>query len=513
MQAGSFIRELTYKGGDLPAVNTASAAPKCDPEIMAILKDLKSKGALNDEVNLDTLELKLTASQKQAFIAMLTEQNVFVTGSAGTGKSYILKLYLKLMRDCVVTAPTGIAATNIGGTTIHRFFKLPLGIISPDIDDSEEGSVYNKNTVRTMVYFLSKVSTLIIDEVGFCRSDIFTYVAFLVICCRQRGHSLKLILSGDFAQLPPVLFGRDKQIFDQLYPGESSGYAFNSKVWELLDIHTCELTEPVRQSDPAFIKALNKLRLGDNSGLDFINQNHSNTRSAHAITICGRNDDAARINDAHLDKINGSVYRKLVAKTGVVKDTDIVCDEVFRVKIGARVMSIMNTPTCCNGSCGEVVAIKNKRIIVVKMDRDGTLEEFEPATWNIYGYVYSEEKKRLKREIIGSYTQYPLKLCWAITVHKSQGQTFDAINLLNPEGFWLPGQLYVALSRCRYADTIYLERPIFGSALKTSEEVKAFYETIREAGVYQPNGYKFLFSLANDFFNKTKGSSLTEAAS
>ncbi len=418
-----------------------------------------------------------TDDQKTAFLTLLSGADVFLTGAAGTGKSFVLRKYLSLFEDheVLVTASTGIAALNIGGATLHKVLQIPTGVLSKSIElgknKAESDSIFFIGASK-----LSKAKVLVIDEISICRVDLFDYICRLLKYVRNKmGHDIQLVLSGDFYQLKPIVSFRDKSTFFQIFKDNPKGFAFLSAYWSLLKIRTVYLKQVIRQEDRLFSEALCKIRKGFMSGLEYINQNCSRTFDSKAVTLMGKNKSADAMNEKELAKIDSKEFRFSIEKAGDVSESDIRCPSTLTLKVGARVMFIANSAEgeYFNGDMGVVTALSPVKIAVL-VDRTGRNIVVTRHTWAVYDYVLNEKSSRLVKDTVGTYNQYPLRLGWAITVHKSQGQTFDRVNLC-PWEYWDEGQLYVALSRCRYINKVAVSDPIPASSIKTSSEVEYFY--------------------------------------
>ena len=468
--------------------------------------------------------MSFTKSQQLAYDAMMSGENVFLTGEAGTGKSYVIKEFLKKKnKDVLVCAPTGIAAINVGGITLHRAFHLPPGILRPNVR-IKPGSV------------IITAKTIIIDEISMCRVDVFSVIAYILR--RTRTHK-QLIVVGDFFQLPPVLKDKEKDYLYNYWESNVSEefeiddlnepYAFLSKNWEKFHFRSICLTEQMRQRDDLdFLKNLNRIRVGDESAIPWIVQHASSTPRQGAVYLSSLNADVSMKNKRGLDQINAVPKQYRADIKGNFDKNDSLAEEVLTLKTGCRVMALVNDTTdkkYVNGSLGTVKSmgsdyvivdfdngnknvtvgrytwfaydykseekeIKEYRIIKGGADKTGKIK---PTTWRVIAdgeaaptqtvtddgrtLVRTVTKKSIIKTQCGSITQIPLKLAYAVTIHKSQGQTYDAV-VLNPYCFD-SGQLYVALSRVRRITDLYLERPIEYTDLQTSYVVKDFYSRIQ----------------------------------
>ncbi len=421
----------------------------------------------------------LTPSQRHALDLMVMGSNVFITGGAGTGKSFLLRRFLETRNDVLVTAPTGVAARNVGGTTLHRAFKLPIGIISDSVaDDADDkkNSFISKANAKKRRKLLKACNVLVIDEISMCRADAFAYIADMILSEERRRHHIQVILCGDFAQLPPVISKKEQDMFSQLFPDNPRGWAFITPQWQRLAITTVELKEIVRQKDANFAMALNDLRRGNAYALNYVNSWHCRDEISDAVTICGTNKAASEINNSHLEQLSGSerVYR--LSSDGEVKNGDISCETELALKVGAKVIILVNDlkdNLYQNGSFGTITDMLPDSV-TVRLEDTGRTVEICKNTWEIYGYDTDEITQTILRKTIGTYTQLPLRLGWAVTVHKSQGATYKAVNLI-PQAFWETGQLYVALSRCVSLNTLYFPGNISRYNLKTSSEFLEYF--------------------------------------
>jgi len=455
-------------------------------------------------------EVELTDSQKWALDQLEQDGNFFLTGGAGTGKTFLLQKYIhdhdgKVM----ITAPTGIAAIKAGGVTLHRAFRIPIQILTDSDNMESKWIISNKRAEqsgRTDIIALRTADTLVIDEVSMARSDLFSYVMFAVNCIRKGGidektdevvpgHPLKVILCGDFFQLPPVIGRGDREIWRQLYPENPGGWPFLTEAWKKEKFKVLELKETVRQSDSDFAKALNKIRVGNMEGLTYLNKFRSKERQV-GPTICATNAKAAQINGLYFNRIH--VYKHIfhVIRNGDTEETALPCEAVLSLKVGAKVIFLVNDTSgkneYQNGSFGTVVGFKSTSketseydYVNIKVDNTGKTVELKRCRWPVIRYQVTQTeykkdgeihtKSKLEKKEIGYFSQIPLRLGWAITAHKSQGQTYNCCNVVDPQRFWAEGQLYVALSRAESIENLYITQPLNPRMLHTSAEVKQFY--------------------------------------
>ena len=374
-------------------------------------------------------------------------------------------------KKVIVCAPTGIAAINVGGTTLHRIFRVPIEPIAPT---HEPSSSQEK---------VEKADIIIIDEISMCRFDAFEYVAKSIrMAERESGRKKQVIVVGDFLQLPPVLPDKDRKVLE-LYWGEGEvkdGFAFQAPAWKEFDFRTIVLDEVVRQQgDIDFVTNLNAVRKGNDSALEWFNKNSVKAQEK-AIYICGTNREADEINQSKAAELKGKERVYDAVQRGEVKPTDKPTADTLRLKIGMRVMSIVNSGGYQNGSLGTVKYMSNE-CVTVEFD-NGEKAEISMMEWSIHDYTVTDGE--VKRVEIGAFRQLPLKIAYAITIHKSQGQTYDAVNI-DPYCF-AAGQLYVALSRCRSAEKMHLRRKIKPTDLITSDDVLRFYGYDRAQDVPAP---------------------------
>lgn len=449
---------------------------------------------------------ELTAEQQIAFDALMSGQNVFLSGGAGTGKTFVLDRFIAACQEAGKTvlrmAPTGIAARLIGGMTIHRAIKAKTTVIGPDDFNIED---YAHKLGQKQYEILAHTDVIVVDEISMCRSDLFAYLGKIILAEDQPHlpfrfnvqedkprtpkdlkpirHHIQVVLCGDFAQLPPIIDKTNKSVWQKCYTENEGGWSFLTKQWEVLGLTTYDLKTVIRQSDPAFAEALNKIRRGDASGIDYINENYAKKLQKNCMTICTKKTEVARINReryAALDHSDERTY--LLQKEGEVTDDDkINVDSKLKLCSGARIIFIANDtevvpPRYSNGSFGTVTGTKVDSIIV-QLD-DGPEIEVKRREWKVTRPELVEDKKtgekKVREVVVGKFNQIPVALGWAITIHKSQGQSYESVNI-DPSNMFADGQLYVALSRCKNIHQMHLSRPLVPSDVMTSKAVQRFY--------------------------------------
>jgi len=401
-----------------------------------------------------------------------TRDHIFVTGRAGTGKSTLLEhLSWHTGKQLVVCAPTGVAALNVGGQTIHSLFRLPIGVIADHaIDQSDE--------VRKL---LNAIDTIVIDEVSMVNADLMDAIDRSLRQARQRRHEafggVQLVLFGDPFQLAPVPGDpEERAYFADRY---ASMWFFDARVWQEADLTIYELGTIHRQHELEFKQLLTAVRHGEvtpEMGRR-LNEVGGRTPPAEgAITLATTNSTVTRINTAALARLPGRALTAVAEVNGDFGGRAFPADERLELKVGAQVMFLRNDTggdgRWVNGTIGEVVKIGG----TVTVDVDGERHEVLPSTWERYRYSYSPVTKTLSRDVVAEFTQFPLRLAWAVTIHKSQGKSYDqAIVDLGPRSF-APGQTYVALSRLTALEGLYLTRPLRPSDVIVDDAVRRFME-------------------------------------
>ena len=402
-----------------------------------------------------------------------TNSSFFLTGRAGTGKTTFLKTIQKLVNKRFITiAPTGIAAINAGGETIHSFFRFPLRVLN----STDKGSLTEEKK-----QIILNSDTIIIDEVSMVRCDIIDALdrTLRAYCMNPMPFGGKqIIFTGDMFQLEPILSTvEEKEMIMQQYETDKP-YFFKAKVFERMKLVAIEFSKIYRQSDPVFINILERIRNKQTTDVDL---KTLNTRVCECedvnkmiITLTSHNATAKGINDMNLSKIEQKEFTYTAQIAGEYKEKYYPTENELKLKVGAQVMFSRNDGSgrWVNGTLGEISALAEDKV-VVKIE-DGREFTLEPVVWENIKYDYDKKSRSTKKEVIGTFKQYPLKTAWAITIHKSQGLSFDHIRIDLSRGVFADGQTYVALSRARTLEGMYLTHPIKLNFIKTSDEVLAF---------------------------------------
>ena len=428
--------------------------------------------------NFNPKELDLNEEFLAAFQLMEhTTESAFITGKAGTGKSTLLKYFKTAThKNVVIVAPTGVAAINIEGQTIHSFFRFPPRLIIPE----DVRKSYNAK-------ILKKMDVLIIDEVSMVRADLLDGIdASLRVNrnSREPFGGVQVILFGDMFQLPPVVREDIKQYLSENY---DSPYFFSAKVFAKMDFKTIELHTVYRQPEAKFVSLLNKIRMNTmtEEDLDLINSRVApqtpESGEDSVLTLTTTNAIAERMNSTRLGAIKSPLFTYKADISGDFEETVFPTQPLLLLKVGAQVMFLRNDPQkrWVNGTLGKVSYLSKHSIKVTVGDFERAQEhalehEVQLGSWEKIKYYYDEENKRIDAKVTGTFKQFPLKLAWAITIHKSQGQTFDRVMIDLGHGAFAHGQAYVALSRCRTLEGITLKRRLAPRDIIFDEQVLGF---------------------------------------
>lgn len=420
----------------------------------------------------------LGEEQKHLFGLMeQTDSSMFITGKAGTGKSHLLEFFIQnTSKNVAVLASTGVAALNVGGQTIHSFFRIPPSVPVPE-DDLEP--------VESRKRIYRCLDAIVIDEVSMISPELMNAIDQVLRNAVDKNVPFggkQMLLFGDLYQLPPVAGPQEKRYFDDRYGGS---FFFNAPGVKEGNLHIHEMNHVYRQRDPKFIEILNGIRDGSISDEDLALLNERANVSADgdmAIVIAPTNDAVSAINESMLDSLDEPLYVYESTIEGSIGESAFPVPAKLELKVGARVMMLRNDFNStsmkpeegrrwANGTLGQVSKLTEDFIWVMV---NGVSHQINRASWKKLQYEYDVRSKRLKQRQVAELEQFPVKLSWAVTVHKSQGATYQSVGIDMAEGMFAEGQMYVALSRCADMNHLYLSRPITRDDIKTSDEVRAF---------------------------------------
>ena len=422
-------------------------------------------------------------------LAMNTHYSMYITGRAGTGKSTFLKYLDKIAgKNIVKLAPTGVAAINAGGQTLHSFFKIRPSVYTPDDprlksrkEQTEEGpnisDYFHYNLKRLKM--IRGIETIVIDEISMVRCDTLDVIDKLLRFYRMKPEpfgGVQMIFIGDVFQLAPVAKDEEWEILREYYDSE---FFFDAKVMKYIKLAKIELQKIYRQKDSQFIDLLNKVRLNRLEEEDYILLNSKVNRSLiptaiddNYIVLTTTNAKAASINETRLQQLTTPLITYKADVTGEFNENDMPTDAELSLRVGSQVIFVKNDHTgrYYNGQIGTIVDLENDIIHVSVLNKNGDkiTIDIERELW--HNVKYAKAGKQIKEHVLGTFTQFPVKLAWAITVHKSQGLTFDKVVADIGRSF-APGQVYVALSRCTSLEGLILMNPIYSNAILSDRRV------------------------------------------
>ena len=448
--------------------------------------------------NPDTLTILTNPQLDLAFdFVQYTGQNLFLTGKAGTGKTTFLKnLKLRSPKRMVVVAPTGVAAINAGGVTIHSFFQLSFGPQIPQNPDKSQAGTFSANSAAAGIKRFSKekiniirsLDLLVIDEISMVRADLLDAIDEVLRRFRNRYRpfgGVQLLMIGDLQQLAPIVKDDEWEILKAYY---DTAFFFSSRALKQSTFKGIELTHIFRQSDQHFIDLLNKVR--DNN-LDAATLQELNRRyqpgfnpdeSEGYITLTTHNYQSQQINSSKLNQLKTAVSRFTADVSGEFSEFSYPTDFELELKVGAQVMFVKNDPTpgkrFFNGKIGKITDMEGDYIEVSCPDEERSIR-VERLVWENTKYTLNETNQEIEEEVIGTFSQFPLKLAWAITIHKSQGLTFEKA-IIDARASFAHGQVYVALSRCKTFEGLVLSTPIAIHSVKNDSTVGQFSEEVEQ---------------------------------
>lgn len=437
----TFFQNRQEGGGSFPA------------RVLKKINKTLSKFILNEK-QIDLSSITLSPDQKEILnLLQASKTPIFLTGKAGTGKSLLLQYFRqKSEKNIVVCAPTGVAALNIGGQTIHSLFKIPPELIK------KNSLKVDAKTAKLLKY----VDVVIIDEISMVRPDLMDGIDYILRKARNSTvpfGGVQLIMFGDLFQLPPVVQKDLKDYFAQNYGGN---FFFNADVWKNIKFEIRELTTVFRQKDEDFKAILNAVREGTitDKQLEVLNSRADVEIPPEGVIILTTiNSSAKRINEIKLNLLEDKAHEHKAEITGLLDKTAFPTEETLCLKKGAQIMLLRNDKErrWVNGTLGYIDSLDGDEITV---NIDGKIHSVPKETWSKIQYVLNEETNTLEEKVVSSFTQFPLKLAWAITIHKSQGQTYNSVAIDMGYGAFAHGQTYVGLSRCKTLEGIYLNRKI-----------------------------------------------------
>lgn len=426
-----------------------------------------------------------------------TNQNIFLTGKAGTGKTTLLRqIIAEGNKKMAVVAPTGVAAMNAKGTTINSFFQLPPGSFFPgeiSLENLQSGFLSIETVVSNLSYsrdklnLFNRLQLLVIDEISMVRCDLLDMIDAILRSVRNTQApfgGLQLLLIGDLYQLPPVAKREDWAFLSRVYP---SPYFFDAQVVRRHPLLQIELTKVFRQTEPEFIKILNDIRNNqiDARGLDLLNQRYEPefkpSEELNPIVITSHNAEANAINKAKLDELPGEEYNFEGEISGDFREFGFQAEQSLKLKTGAQIMFIKNDTgenrKYYNGKIGKIKSIDKGQIYVAFPGEEDLL--LERTSWQSFEYK-SDPEQEIVQQQVGEFSQYPIKLAWAVTIHKSQGLTFDSA-IIDAGKSFISGQVYVALSRVRTLEGLILMSRIGTESLRSNPEVVRYMKPVAES--------------------------------
>jgi hypothetical protein len=414
-----------------------------------------------------------------------TGQHIFLTGKAGTGKTtFLKKLKENSPKRMIIVAPTGVAAINAGGVTIHSFFQLSFGPLLNSENESAQQNRFSKEKIN----IIRSLDLLVIDEISMVRADLLDAIDRVLRRFRNRSKAfggVQLLMIGDLQQLSPVVKNNEWDLLKNEY---DTVFFFSSKTLRNISYISLELKEVFRQQDEQFINLLNKVRDNkiDRDSLHVLNQRYipgfKAPDSEGYITLCTHNFKAQRINDSKLENLSTKKFVFIASVDGNFPEYSYPTDFDLKLKVDAQVMFIKNDPEAeklfYNGKIGKITKIEDDIIYVLCPGEEEEIQ-VNPIKWENIKYSIDTETAEIKEVVEGSFIQYPLKLAWAITIHKSQGLTFERA-IIDAETSFAHGQVYVALSRCKTLNGMVLSSPISNNSIINDKTVSGFIQNVEQ---------------------------------
>lgn len=440
----------------------------------------KAEAFAFSQEQLEAIEAAITLTETGGFM--------FITGKAGTGKSTIMREIKKRLEYVITLAPTGLAATNVGGVTIHSFFKLRPGPL-------DEYSLRTLGIGKDRRKIIRRAGAILLDEISMVRADVLDAVDHLLRRAMETDRPFggkAVIAFGDLHQIEPIVNGEaDERLFTERYRSKFffDALCLRGPVDLQPEFGIVQLSTVFRQQgDPSFIEALNKMRAGDMSCLEYFNSRVSDRALMGAVWLTCTNRKADAINQTRLRDINAESFSFRALSDGDWGGDKAPADHELKLKVGARVMTIANRYDGesgglihANGDLGYVTELDQSKI-VVELDRGGEVE-MEPHKWERLSHEWRDG--RIETDTVAQFVQFPVRLAWAVTIHKCQGQTYDRAHLRMESKAFSHGQTYVALSRCKTAQGMTLARPLTEADIIVNDRIHEFWEIADEKGLSQ----------------------------